>query len=89
MQLTAFHDLGQAEVDNFQVSVGVRAREKEVLWFEITMDDVHAMAVVQGLQDLFEDSGGNLLGEELFFDDSVKELTSRAQSDRQSGIKSN
>ena len=43
------------------------------------MDDVHAVAVVQGLQDLLEDLRGDLLRKELFLDDAIEELTSRAQ----------
>lgn len=82
MQFAAFHDLRQAEVDNFQVSVSVRADKEEVLGLEITMNDVHAVAIVECLQDLLEDLGGDLFGEELFFNDSVKELTACAQSDQ-------
>ena len=61
MQLASFHDLRQAEINNFQVSIRVRAHEKEVLWLEITMDDFHAMAIIESLQDLFENFGGDLL----------------------------
>jgi len=61
MQLAPFHDLGKAEIYNLQVSIGVRTHEKEVLWLEITMHDVHAVAIIEGLQDLFENFGGDLL----------------------------
>jgi len=42
------------------------------------MDDVHAVAVIQSLQDLLEDPCSDLLREELLLDDAIKELTSRA-----------
>ena len=61
MQFASFHDLRQAEINNLQISIRVRAHEKEVLWLEITMDDVHAMAIIESLQDLFENFGGDLL----------------------------
>ena len=44
------------------------------------MDDVHAVAVVQSLQDLLEDFCGDLFREELFLDDTIEELASCAQS---------
>ena len=43
------------------------------------MDDVHAVAVVQSLQDLLEDFCSDLFREELFLDDTIEELASRAQ----------
>ena len=38
------------------------------------MSDAHIVAVVQRLQDLSEDPGGLLLGEELVLDDAVEEF---------------
>ena len=43
------------------------------------MHDVLRVAVVQGLQDLLEDSGSDILAEELRLDNAIEEFTSRAE----------
>ena len=79
LQSAAVHNLREAEVDDLEISFGIFAYKEEVLWLEISVDDVHGVAVVESLQDLLEDSSSHILAEELRLDDAVEEFTSRAQ----------
>lgn len=47
------------------------------------MHDVLSMTVVQRLQDLLKDSGGDILAEVLSLDDAIEKLTSLAQPIRE------
>ena len=79
MQLAALHDLRETEVDNLKISIGIRAHKQEVLGLEISVHDVHRVAIVQGLQDLFEDLGSHLLAKEFFLDNPIEKFTACAQ----------
>lgn len=74
MQTTTFHDLGEAEVDDLQISVICLRLEKEVLWLQIAMNNVLSVAVVQGLQDLAENDSCLIFFKELSLDNPVKKL---------------
>ena len=71
-------DLGETEIDNLEVRVRLFRLEQEVLWLEISVRDALIVAVVERMQDLFENLSGVLLGEELVLDDTVKQLATSA-----------
>ena len=62
----------QAEVDDLQVGVCVIRLKQEVLGLEITVRNTLVMTIIQRLQNLFEQPGGNFLREKLLFDDPVE-----------------
>mmetsp|Transcript_88776 Transcript_88776/g.286900 ORF Transcript_88776/g.286900 Transcript_88776/m.286900 type:complete len:318 (-) Transcript_88776:65-1018(-) len=82
LHVLAFMELaGQAEVDDFQRALidAIFVLKEEVLGFQISVADVGFMHVVDGFDDLLHQSSSLHLREVTTLDDSVKELTARAQ----------
>jgi len=78
MEFAALHDLGETEVNDLQVCVFFGAHKQEVLRLEVTMNDIHGVAVVEGLEDLFEDFRGHLFTEKLILNDTIEKFTACA-----------
>ena len=80
MNSATFHYLRQAEVNDLEVRVIRLSLEQEVLWLQITVNNVLCVAVVQRLQNLAEDLRSLVFFEELCFNDAIEQLTASAQS---------
>ena len=65
------HDVTEAKVGNFDVVVLV---QEQILWLEITMDNLVAMTVLYRADDLLEHLPGFLLVQTTMLDDVVKQL---------------
>ena len=71
--LTWFNFHGESEVHKFDVHL-VLIFEHDVLRFDVEVDDIHSMDVVDRLKDLFRIVARIYLCNEVFFDDLVKQL---------------
>ena len=80
MHTATFHDLRQAEVNDFEVRVIRLCLEQEILWLQITVNNVLCVAVVQRLQNLAEDLRSLVLFKKLCLDDAIEQLAASAQS---------
>lgn len=64
----------KAKVGKLQVTI---LAHEHVLWFEITIDNIPRMEVLQGKEDLADDEGCFSLRDDLFFSDVLTKVTSR------------
>ena len=71
-------DFAETEVNDLDVWVFIFGDVQKVLWLQITVSDVLFMAVIDGLQDLFENLCSVFLIEELLFNNFIKKFTTLA-----------
>lgn len=81
--------LGQAKVDHFDGRIWIPVLEQEILWFDVTMNEVVVVQIAHCSQDLLHVSGGTTLIERSggiasfvllsLFQDAVEELTTGAE----------
>jgi len=76
--LTLTYDERSTEIDDLNLIEFLVGFKKNVLWFEISMNDVVDMAIVDASEDLFDEDTGVLLVELTFLDDLIEQLSTFA-----------
>jgi hypothetical protein len=69
---STLYDFTQTEINDFKIRIHILLLEEKVFRFKISVSNILAVAIVQRLEDLFENQGSFLFAEEFFFDDFVE-----------------